>query len=181
MNSLILTIALSFLCVFPARAQDQSDDVFAKHKWTLPKRPFNCEMNLQHLEDLKVMVVNQPSRDGMLIMLARLGSGERRRDLNRRSLDNVRRALTNTLGIAERQIIVGKASAFVATVGLNSIWRGKWSGCYQFPEIPQSSNVISDPRRSVNPNVRRPQEVSMVWKYAMLISSAGCVGTGGRH
>ena len=110
MKPAVLTIVISLLLVLPTRTQTQSNVALEKYRWALPERPFNCETNLQHLEDLKVMVANQPDRDGLLIMLARLGDGERRRDLNRRRLENVRRGLTNNLGIAERQIIVGESA-----------------------------------------------------------------------
>lgn len=108
-TSAVLTIVISLLLVLPTQTRTQSNVVaLEKYRWALPERPLNCETNLQHLEALKVMVANQSNRDGILIMLARLGDGERRRDLNRRRLDNVRDGLTNTLGIDERRIIVGQ-------------------------------------------------------------------------
>jgi hypothetical protein len=86
----------------------QSADVIAKYKWKLPDRPLKCEMNLQHLEDLRNMLANQPNRAGLLIIVARLGNGEKQRDLNRRRLGNVHDGLTMNLGINDRQIVVAE-------------------------------------------------------------------------
>ena len=86
----------------------QSADVIAKYKWNLPDRPLNCEMNLQHLEDLRQMLANQANRDGLLIIVARLGNGEKQRDLSRRRLHNVRDGLTTNLGINVRQLVVAE-------------------------------------------------------------------------
>ena len=102
----ILTAATLLLFAIPAPTQ--SGDIIVKYKWKLPDRPLNCEMNLQHLEDLRHMLANQPNRDGLLIIVARLGNGEKQRDLNRRRLHNVRDGLTTNLGINDRQIVVAE-------------------------------------------------------------------------
>jgi len=42
--------------------------------------------------------------------VARLGNGEKQRDLNRRRLHNVRDGLTTNLGINDRQIVVAEGN-----------------------------------------------------------------------
>ena len=92
----------------PLLAQGQSDDVVAKYRWDIPDHPYNCEMNLQHLEHVRNMLSSQTNRKDVLIILARLGNGEKRRDLNLRRLNNVRKALTQTLGIEAAKVVTGR-------------------------------------------------------------------------
>ena len=100
-----LAVASVLMMCLVVRVRPHPGDAIANYKWTVPVRPLNCETNLQRLEDLKRMVLEQPNRNGLLIMLSRLGSGERDDGLSRRRLSNVRDGLTKTLGIDDRRII----------------------------------------------------------------------------
>lgn len=73
--------------------------------WGVPSRPLNCEMNLQNLEFARDAARRET--EGFLIIVARLGDGERRRTLNSRRLHNVRLQLTR-LGVSAGRVIVAE-------------------------------------------------------------------------
>lgn len=87
-------------------AREQSAHFFAQG-WGIPDRPLNCEMNFQNLEYLSGLV-RQESRGGVLIIIARLGDGEKDRGLNRRRLYNVRLKLSGGLDVPAERIIVAE-------------------------------------------------------------------------
>lgn len=68
-------------------------------------KPLNCEMTLQLMEDVRDLIRAQRDEKGVLILIARLGSGENSSTLNRRRLLNVREGLQGTLGIVEPIVI----------------------------------------------------------------------------
>lgn len=63
--------------------------------------PLNCETTFQLMEDVRKLVNAEADEQAVLILIARLGSGERSRTLNRRRLDNVRKGLQVTLSITK--------------------------------------------------------------------------------
>jgi hypothetical protein len=88
MKVLHFSVAVSLLLVasFVASAQV---------KGTVPSsqvetKPTNCEFNISVLTGAHRVA----GEDGLVIMIARLGNGERRRELNRRRLHNARTFLT---------------------------------------------------------------------------------------
>ncbi|MDQ3819991.1 MAG: hypothetical protein M3362_20270 [Acidobacteriota bacterium] len=64
----------------------------------ISKKPLNCEMTFQLMEDVRNMIQAEPD-NGVLILIARLGNGEKSLTLNRRRLYNVREGFQVTLGI----------------------------------------------------------------------------------
>jgi hypothetical protein len=96
------------LCASTALAQEKSDELFASYSWGVPERPFNCEINFQRLERVRNMLRGQTNQRAVVIILARLGDGEKRRGLNRRRLNNVREGLSLTLSIEPERIVIGE-------------------------------------------------------------------------
>ncbi len=76
------------------------------HPWDAPEQPLNCEENIIHLEIIAELTSVERPRDGVLIVIARLGDGERSQELNRRRLYNVRVALMNNRQIDPQRLIM---------------------------------------------------------------------------
>jgi hypothetical protein len=73
--------------------------------WGVPNEPLNCEMNLQNLEFARDLA--RQKTKGFLIIVARLGDDEGRRELNYRRLHNVRLQLT-LIGVPAGRIVVAE-------------------------------------------------------------------------
>lgn len=67
--------------------------------------PLNCEMTLQLMEHVRDLIKSEVDEKSVLILIARLGDGEKRLDLNRRRLMNVREGLKMTLGVVKPIVI----------------------------------------------------------------------------
>jgi hypothetical protein len=65
-------------------------------------KPTNCERHILILEDAH----HAASKDGLIILIARLGNGENRQDLNHRRLHNARFYLTQYLNLRAPETIV---------------------------------------------------------------------------
>lgn len=71
-------------------------------------QPANCENNIAMLEAAN----HAAGRDGLIIMIARLGNGETKQSLNRRRLHNARFYLTNYLRLrADETIVVAEGES----------------------------------------------------------------------
>ena len=97
-------VAALFWLPLPAAAQDQTLKPIAGGIGIADK-PLNCEMTLQLMEDVRDLIGAESGERGVLILIARLSSGEKSRTLNRRRLLNVREGLQGTLGIIEPIVI----------------------------------------------------------------------------
>jgi hypothetical protein len=76
------------------------------HPWDTPEKPMNCEENVLHLDILAELTTVEGPPDGVLIVIARLGDGERSQELNRRRLYNVRVALMNNRRIDTQRLVL---------------------------------------------------------------------------
>ena len=76
--------------------------------WGVPDKPLNCEMNFQNLEHVRTLIRGQVNQKSVLILIARLGNGERQQALNHRRLYNVRLKLTGELNVPEEKIIIAQ-------------------------------------------------------------------------
>ena len=103
-RSIILTAAVLFGVPLRAAAQDQTLKPIAGGIGVADK-PLNCEMTLQLMEDLRDLIRAQGGENNVMILIARLGSREKSRSLNRRRLLNVREGLQGTLGIVKPMVI----------------------------------------------------------------------------
>gem|GEM_PF-1678742 len=95
--------------------------------WGIPDGPQNCEMNLQNLEYLRDLIKNQSKGTGFLIIVARLGKGERQPSLNHRRLYNVRLKLT-LINVPKDSIITAEGEQVHGFGRLEFYWRGELVG-----------------------------------------------------
>lgn len=102
-----LLVLVMLLSAAPLVAQEQSVHSFAQG-WGIPDSPLNCEINFQNLEYVSSLVRKEKSRNGVLILIARLGSGEKQRELNRRRLYNVRLKLSGALDVPTERIVIAE-------------------------------------------------------------------------
>lgn len=91
-----LTLATCFI-----HAQEQTDQK-ATRPGEVETEPTNCERHILTLEGAH----HAAGKDGLIILIARLGSGENRRNLNRRRLHNARVYLTEYLNLRAPETIV---------------------------------------------------------------------------
>jgi hypothetical protein len=103
-RSIILTAAALSWVPSPAAAHDQKLKPTAGGIGVADK-PLNCEMTLQLMEDVRDLIKAQGGENNVMILIARLGSREKSRSLNRRRLLNVREGLRGTLGVVEPIVI----------------------------------------------------------------------------
>ena len=84
---IVLVISLLLVSSFIAGAQDESRSSATRIRTPqVEAKPTNCEFHVATLDAAN----DQAGKDGLVIVIARLGDGERRYDLNRRRLHNVR-------------------------------------------------------------------------------------------
>jgi hypothetical protein len=74
--------------------------------WGTPEKPLNCEENNLHLDLLANLTTVEGPRDGVLIVVARLGDGERSQQLNVRRLHNVRVGLMDNRRIDPQRVML---------------------------------------------------------------------------
>jgi len=104
-RKIIFTAAILLLLTFTAAAQKQT--IGPEGGIGVSEKPLNCEMTFQLMEDVRNLIKAEADEKSVLILIARLGSGEKSRTLNRRRLYNVREGLQGTLAI-ERPIIIAE-------------------------------------------------------------------------
>lgn len=73
-------------------------------------QPTNCETNRVRLESYAESFVKTAKDDAVIIAIARLGTGERARELNRVRLYIVRATLVQDLKLAEKQVVTAEGS-----------------------------------------------------------------------
>ena len=76
-------------------------------RWGIPEQPENCETNAVRLAHIRDMMEQHPDQGSLLILIARLGNGERR-ELNSRRLYNVRLKLITELAAPKERIVVAE-------------------------------------------------------------------------
>src|ERR1700752_4121782 len=94
----MFSFALLFLCltsaVHSASAQGRAGQNTARYAQTDPK-PTNCENHIAVLEAAN----HDAGKDGLIILIGRLGSGDNKPDLNRHRLHSARAYLTDYLSV----------------------------------------------------------------------------------
>lgn len=103
MVRITLAAGLLFLGLTVATAQDQPKAA-CPPSFPMEMKPTNCEFHIATLDAAS----NQAGKDGLLIAIARLGTGERRQDLNRRRLHNLRTYLVEFDGRSPQMIITAE-------------------------------------------------------------------------
>ena len=99
-----MTASTLLLLTFTAIAQKQTLEPIVGGIG-VSEKPMNCEMTFQLMEDVRNLIKTEANEKGVLILIARLGSGEKSRTLNRRRLYNVREGFQGTLGIMKPIVI----------------------------------------------------------------------------
>lgn len=92
--------------------------------WGIPSEPYNSEMNAMLMEQPVVLMRASPDSKSAIILIARLGRGEIRRELNKRRLFNVAERYRSSLGILPGKIITAEGER-VNDFGRIEIY---WSG-----------------------------------------------------
>lgn len=102
---LIYACVSSVLLVYgnTAFAQDETKST-SPRLYEIETRPTNCEFHIATLDAAH----NKAGKDTMVIVIARLGDREQRRDLNRRRLHNVRAYLRDFAERDSKTIITGE-------------------------------------------------------------------------
>jgi hypothetical protein len=103
MLRITLAASLLFLGSTVATAQDQPKAA-STLSFPMEIKPTNCEFHIATLDAAN----NQAGKDGLVIAIARLGDGERRQDLNRRRLHNLRTYLVEFDGRFPETIITAE-------------------------------------------------------------------------
>lgn len=118
----IILLLLLLVSSSVVRAQEETSRL---RGWGVPNEPLNCEMNLQNLEHVRDLARRE--KNGFLIIVARLGNGERQRGLNYRRLHNVRLQLT-LIGVPSDKIIVAEGERVRGLGQVEFYVRGEFIG-----------------------------------------------------
>ena len=102
MKVLHFAVAVNFLLVASGAASAQGEGTVPSSQ--VETKPTNCEFHIATLNAAS----NQAGKDGLVIAIARLGNGERRQDLNRRRLHNLRTYLVEFNGRSPQTIITAE-------------------------------------------------------------------------
>ncbi|MBC7798315.1 MAG: hypothetical protein H7Z37_15705 [Pyrinomonadaceae bacterium] len=103
-GKLFIISNLFILITFAVVAQEKKSELLDEG-FGVSSKPLNCESSLLRLEKIRSLIQTGTSEKSILILIARLGNKERNRKINRLRLENVRRGLTNTLGIVKPIVI----------------------------------------------------------------------------
>ena len=109
----ILSVAILLiytLCNFPdlgcpVIAQGQSESPVS---YEFSIKPTNCEINIIRMEAVTKHAVQEIANGGVIIAIARLGDGERLREINQRRLHNVWVYLTAYQSFAPKKVITAE-------------------------------------------------------------------------
>jgi hypothetical protein len=106
-------------------AQGQQTERF---RWGIPGRPENSEMNALNMEVVRSWMREEPNPGGVLILVARLGRGETRQELNRRRLYNVARRYTAVLGVPAEKVVTAEGERVENFGRVEIYWNGLLAG-----------------------------------------------------
>jgi hypothetical protein len=112
--TLCLTLVVSFIS-----AQERAEQNATRYTQTDPK-PTNCENHIAVLEAAH----HDAGKDGLIVIIARQGTGENRRDLSRRRQYNARAYLTDYLRLRAPETIVTAAGEPVKGYGRIELYVG---------------------------------------------------------
>ena len=102
--------------------------------WTSEK-PENSEINHSNLRGVLTTIREKPNPNGVIILIARLGKGEARSELNRRRLYNVSFLYKETFGIPAKTIVVAEGERVDDYGRVEIYWNGEMIGA-----LPVSKN-----------------------------------------
>ncbi len=113
--TLVIWLGVASCSVLLAQAQSNPAPAFR-----MPSKPINCESDIALLD----LASRQAGENGLIIAIARLGDGERGRDLNHRRLHNVRIYLTEWDGRRDRKTVITAEGEHVGGYGRIELYVG---------------------------------------------------------
>ena len=96
----------------------------SKHRLWISEKPENSEMNHSYLREILAAREEKPNPNGVIILIARLGKGETRHELNRRRLYIVKYLYTETFGIPAETIVVAEGERVSDYGRVDIYWNG---------------------------------------------------------
>ncbi len=100
----------------------------SKPRLWIPEKPENSETNYSYLQHLLTSIQKEPNPNGVIILIARLGKDETRRELNRRRLYNVSFLYKVTFGIPAEKIVVAQGEKVDGYGRVEIYWNGEMIG-----------------------------------------------------
>lgn len=174
---IILLVALLIYC--PILSGQERPVVHTTQTWGVPDQPLNCEMNLQNLEYVRTF--SQEQKTGFLIIVARLGSKETRREMNSRRLYNVRLKLT-LIGVQPDRIIVAEGERVRGFGRVEFYLRGEMVGALPVAQEKDICVGCCDPDERFYPykrkwvGVKRKHATNATWDNTILMSPTESLG-----
>jgi len=157
---LALVVLLPFVLALNTQKQSEQANIFLN--LGIPVSCQTSENNIASMEVLAKMASEQTKDGGVLIVVARLGKGERSREYNRRRLYNVREFLKNYSRIQPENIVVAEGERVAGFGQIEFYLGGERIGKFLFerdkdlcliccdeygPYYPQKDNSDSKGRR----------------------------------
>lgn len=118
--SIALLFVLGLALATCSISAQESTDRSAVRPPEVETKPTNCERHILILEGAH----HAAGKDGLIILIARLGDGENRQDLNRRRLHNARTYLSEYLNLRAPETIVTAEGERVKGYGRIEIYVG---------------------------------------------------------
>ncbi len=97
-------------------------------RWGIPEKPTNSETNASLMEQVRALMQEEPNPDGVIILVARLGKGETKRELNRRRLYNVSFRYKVSLGIPAEKVVSAVGERVDDYGRVEIYWNGEMIG-----------------------------------------------------
>jgi hypothetical protein len=126
-NAKHLTLSLTLLVLFTSVSFAQGNQNERFH-WGIPVRPENSEMNALNMEVVRAWIREEPNTGSVIILVARLGRGETRRELNRRRLYNVAQRFTAVLGVPAEKVVAAEGERVDDFGRVEIYWNGVLAG-----------------------------------------------------
>ena len=130
-----LAVSLLFIGCVTVAAQRKVDSGKAQ-PFQIETTPSNCEENISILGAATQAV----DKDGLLIVIARLGDGERNRGLNRRRLHNVRTYLSEYVHARAAETIVSAEGERVSGYGRIDLYVG--GKLFHVLRVPRNGDLL---------------------------------------
>lgn len=123
-----LLLALTILVLFASFVVGQKNSTFTPKGWGIPEKPGNCEINAALMEHVSPLMQEYPNPNGAIILVARLGKGETRRELNHRRLFNVSERYRRNLGLPMEKVIETEGKRVDSFGRVEVYWNGELAG-----------------------------------------------------
>lgn len=106
----LASLAIFLASAWCAEVSDAQEKPEPQIPFAFSKTPMNCETNLFRIETITRLAVSEIDQGGVLIAIARIGDGERSRELNQRRLHNIQAYLTEYQPMKPRDVVTAEGS-----------------------------------------------------------------------